>query len=80
VSTIAIVAVAIGAFACLSWLSWRRDGTLVAPGGVGAVGGGTAMVAVGGVLVAKGHWVAGALLDVAGVVSIWAGFKTYSGN
>jgi hypothetical protein len=38
------------------------------------------MIAVGGVLVEKGHWVAGGLLDAAGALSIWAGFKTYSGS
>jgi hypothetical protein len=73
----AIIAVAVAVFFGLSWLHWRRSGTYVAPG-LGAVGGGTAMIAVGGVLVAKGHELPGLLLDLFGVVAIWAAFTTYS--
>ena len=69
------------------WISassrWGWDGD--APGstllpGIGAVGGGAATIAVGGALVAKGHALAGAALDVAGVLSIWAAFNTRSGE
>ena len=49
---------------------------MVAPG-FGPVGFGIAALAVGGVLVGNGHDVAGGLLDLFGVVSIWAGFRTY---
>jgi len=38
------------------------------------------MIAVGGVLVGNGHDLAGALFDLFGVVSIWAGFRTYRGG
>ena len=75
----AIVAVALGVFVVLSWLFGRRAGTNVAPG-VGPVGGGTALIAVGGVLVVKGHVLAGAVLDLAGVIAIWAAFKTVGGG
>jgi hypothetical protein len=71
----AIVAVAVGAFLVLSWLLGRRTGKRVAPG-IGPVGGGTAMIAIGGVLVVKGHVLLGALLDLVGAVSIWAAFNT----
>jgi hypothetical protein len=49
---------------------------MVAPG-FGPIGFGIAMFVVGGVFVANGHELAGAWLDIAGVVSIWAGFRTY---
>jgi hypothetical protein len=49
---------------------------VVAPG-FGPIGFGIAMIAVGGVLVGNGHDLIGILLDLAGAVSIWAGFKTY---
>jgi hypothetical protein len=52
---------------------------MVAPG-FGPVGFGIAMVVVGGVLVANGHNFAGGLLDLIGVISIWAGFRTYRGQ
>jgi hypothetical protein len=52
---------------------------MVAPG-LGPVGFGIAMVAAGGVLVGNGHDLAGGLLDLFGVVSIWAGFRTYRGD
>jgi hypothetical protein len=52
---------------------------MVAPG-FGPIGFGIAMVAVGGVLVGDGRDVAGLLLDFFGVVSIWAGFRTYRGD
>jgi hypothetical protein len=38
------------------------------------------MIAVGGVLVSNGHDLVGILLDFAGVVSVWAGFRTYRGR
>jgi hypothetical protein len=79
VPTPEIIAVAGAVFLALSWLSWRRSRRYVAPG-VGAVGGGTAMIAVGGVLVAKGDPVPGALLDLFGAISIWAALRTRSGD
>jgi len=75
----AIVAVALGVFVVLSRLFGRRTGTYVAPG-IGPVGGGTALIAVGGVLVVRGHVLAGALLDLAGVIAIWAASKTVGGG
>jgi hypothetical protein len=45
--------------------------------GFGPVGFGIAMLAVRELLVGNGHELAGVLLDAAGVVSIWAGFRTY---
>ena len=51
----------------------------VAPG-FGPVGFGIALVAVGGVLVAKGHGLAGFACDLLGVICIWAGFETYRGS
>ena len=74
----AIIAVAAGAFLLLTCLLGRRSGKYVALG-IGPVGGGTAMIAVGGVLVAKGVLL-GALLDLVGVLSIWAAFRTLGGN
>jgi hypothetical protein len=44
--------------------------------GIGPVGAGIAMIAVGGVLVAKGDSLAGALLDAGGAIAIWAAFLT----
>jgi hypothetical protein len=79
VTAAAIIAVAIGAFLVLTCLLGRRSGTYVAPG-IGPVGGGTAMIAVGGVLVVKGHVLLGALLDLVGVLSIWAAFRTRGRN
>jgi hypothetical protein len=38
------------------------------------------MLAVGGVLVAKGHQLAGIVLDVCGVIAIWAALRSYSGD
>jgi hypothetical protein len=38
------------------------------------------MIAVGGVLVVKGHAIAGLALDALGAISIWAAFKTYTGG
>jgi hypothetical protein len=38
------------------------------------------MIAVGGVLVVKGHAIAGLALDAVAAISIWAAFKTYSGG
>lgn len=35
------------------------------------------MLAVGSILIGNGHEVAGALLDLFGVVCIWAGVRTY---
>ena len=52
---------------------------MVAPG-FGPVGFGIAMFAVGGVLVGNGQDRIGILLDLAGAVSIWAGFTTYRGR
>lgn len=77
--TLAIIAVALAVFAVLSWLHWRRTGAYVAPG-IGAVGGGTGMIAVGGLLIVKQHILAGALLDLVGAVAIWAAFTTYDQN
>jgi hypothetical protein len=78
VSTAAtVIFIAVGVFLVLTWLFWRRAGVYVAPG-LGAVGGGTAMIAVGGVLVVKGHAIAGLALDAVGAISIWAALKTYS--
>jgi hypothetical protein len=74
-----IIAIALGAFVILSWLFGRRSGTYFAPG-MGPVGVGIALIAVGGVLVGKGHVIAGALLDLVGAVSIWAAFKTVGGG
>jgi uncharacterized membrane protein YfcA len=79
-ATAAIIAVALAALVALNWLSWRRRGPIAIPGGFGAIGGGTAMIAVGGVLVAKGHTPAGILLDVFGVIAIWAALRTYRGD
>ena len=79
VQVAAIVAIALGAFVVLSWRFGRRSGTYFAPG-IGPVGVGTALIAVGGVLVVKGHLIAGAFLDLAGAVSIWAASKTIGGG
>ncbi len=38
------------------------------------------MIAVGGVLVAKGDVQAGVLLDLVGVISIWAALRTVGGG
>lgn len=78
-ATAAIIVVALAALVALNWLSWRGRGPIAIPGGFGAVGGGTAMIAVGGVLVAKGHTLGGILLDAFGVIAIWAALRTYRG-
>ena len=74
-----MIAIAIAVFLGLGWVSWRRTGTYVAPD-AGRVGGGIAMLAVGGVLVVQDHAVAGGLLDLVGVISMWAAFRTFSGS
>jgi hypothetical protein len=58
---------------------WPILNLMVAPG-FGPVGFGIAMVVVGGVLVGNGHNLAGGLLDLFGVISIWAGVRTYRGQ
>jgi hypothetical protein len=51
---------------------------MVAPG-FGAAGFGIALVAVGGVLVAKGNDLAGLALDALGIIFIWSAFKMRRG-
>lgn len=49
---------------------------MIAPG-FGPVGFGIALLAVGGVLVAKGHDIAGIACDLLGVIALFAAFRTY---
>jgi hypothetical protein len=77
-ATPAIVAIAFAVLVALNWLSWRRSRVIGIPGGFGPIGGGTAMLAVGGVLVVNGYQVVGIVLDVLG--AIWAARRTYSGD